>query len=295
MADKQIHLIDGTYELFRHFFGAPPHEDRDGKPVGAALGVCVSILNLLENGVTHVGVATDAVIESFRNDMYSGYKTGEGIDPELWEQFRPLEQALEAMGVVVWPMKEYEADDGMASAAALAKKDPSVSKILLCTPDKDLAQCVEGDRIVQFDRRNRVVRNAAGVREKFGVDPKSIPDYLALVGDSADGFPGAPGWGAKSAGAILGHYGKLEDIPKQASLWKPKVRGAARLETSLLEHWDDVLLFRELAILKEDAALFDSVEQLRWTGPKSEWQDFCSQWEVPDLDERAKGLAVSRL
>jgi 5'-3' exonuclease len=228
-----VHLIDGTYELFRHFFAVPPHASADGREVGAVRGVLASLVGLLEEGATHVGVATDHVIESFRNDLYAGYKTGAGIDPALRSQFEPLEQTLAAAGFTVWPLVEYEADDGLAAAAALAAADRSVERIWICTPDKDLAQCVTGTRVVQYDRRQRATTDAAGVRAKFGVDPESIPDYLALVGDSADGFPGLPGWGAKSASAVIGRYAHLEKIPAAPEDWEVPVRGAAKLAATL--------------------------------------------------------------
>ena len=208
-----VHLVDGTYELFRHFYGAPPVTDASGRPMGAVRGVVVSVLVMLEEAATHVGVATDHVIESFRNELWPGYKTGEGIDPDLLQQFEPLEDALEALGVTVWRMERYEADDALASAAVSAAADPRVEQVFICTPDKDLAQMVEGRRIVQFDRRAGAIRDADGVRDRFGVDPASIPDYLALMGDSADGFPGLRGWGAKSSAAVLARYGRLEAIP----------------------------------------------------------------------------------
>ena len=208
-----VHLVDGTYELFRHYYALPSRLDADGEEVGGLVGVLTSVASMIREGATHIGVATDHVIESFRNDLYPGYKTGEGIEPALWRQFHPLEDALRAMGVVVWAMVDQEADDALAAAAHRAANDKRVERVFICTPDKDLAQCVRGDRVVQLDRRNRALRNEAGVREKFGVGPASIPDYLALVGDAADGFPGVPGWGAKSAAAVLARYEHLEAIP----------------------------------------------------------------------------------
>ena len=229
-----VHLIDGTYELFRHFFALPSSSDEGGNEIGAIRGVLNSLLGMLETGATHIGVATDHVIESFRNDLYPGYKTGIGIDPALFSQFIPLENALRAMGVVVWPMVEQEADDAMAAAARRASGDDRVTRVLICTPDKDLAQCVVGDRIVQFDRRKQEIRNEEGIRAKFGVSPESIPDYLALVGDTADGFPGLPGWGAKSAAAVLAQYPHLEDVPKYAREWDVSVRSADKLAKTLV-------------------------------------------------------------
>ncbi len=231
----KVYLVDGTYELFRHFFGAPAHRNAAGDEVAAVRGVVGSVLQLLGEGVTHVGVATDHVIESFRNELWPGYKTGDGVDPDLWSQAWPLEDALGALGVFVWPMVDVEADDALASAAAVADEDPSVEQVVICTPDKDLGQCVRGTRVVQLDRRKNVVIDEAGVTSKFGVGPGSIPDYLALVGDSADGFPGLAGWGAKSAAAVLARWRHLEDIPADPADWDVAVRGAPKLASSLLE------------------------------------------------------------
>jgi 5'-3' exonuclease len=241
---------------------------------------------MIKEGATHIGVATDHVIESFRNDLYAGYKTGEGIEPALWRQFHPLEDALRAAGVVVWAMINQEADDALAAAAQRAAQDPRVERVFVCTPDKDMAQCVRNNKIVQLDRRNRAVRNEDGVREKFGVGPLSIPDYLALVGDSADGFPGVPGWGAKSAAALLARYEHLEAIPKHESKWDVRVRGAATLAASLSEHWDDALLFRDLATLRTDADVFKTVDELEWRGPTQEFGKLCEQLAAPELAER---------
>ncbi|MGH9760364.1 MAG: 5'-3' exonuclease, partial [Blastocatellia bacterium] len=219
-----VHLIDGTYELFRHFFAVPPAADVNGQEIGAVRGVLNSVLSMIERGATHIGVATDHVIESFRNELYAGYKTGEGISPDLYSQFPVLEEALVAMGVMVWPMVEFEADDALAAAAHKAALNNSVRQVIICTPDKDLSQCVAGARIVQLDRRRDQLRDEAGVVAKFGVRPESIPDYLAVVGDSADGFPGVPGWGAKSAALALSHYPHLEDVPKSWREWNPSIR-----------------------------------------------------------------------
>ncbi len=235
----KVHLVDGTYELFRHFFGAPPHRTAEGHEVAAVRGVVGSVLQLLGEGATHVGVATDHVIESFRNDLWPGYKTGEGVDPDLWSQAWPLETALTALGVLVWPMIELEADDALASGAAVAEDDPEVEQVIICTPDKDLGQCVRGTRVVQLDRRKDTTIDEAGVTEKFGVGPASIPDYLALVGDSADGFPGLAGWGAKSAAAVLARWHHIEAIPADPRDWDVTVRGAAKLATTLQEGRDD--------------------------------------------------------
>src|SRR5215467_5640507 len=244
-----VHLIDGTYELFRHFFAVPSTTDEKGQEIGAVRGVLGSVLSLIEQGATHIGVATDHVVESFRNDLYPGYKTSEGVPPELLSQFPIVEEALEAMGVVVWPMVYFEADDALASAAAKAAEDESVRQVIICTPDKDLAQCVVGDRVVQLDRRQNLLRNEAGVVDKFGVKPQSIPDYLAVVGDSADGFPGVAGWGAKAAAAVLSRYVHLEAVPKDWRQWHASISRARGLSESLTKSWDDALLFRHLATL----------------------------------------------
>ena len=263
-----VYLIDGTYELFRHFFAVPSFKDDRGREVGAVRGVVRSIRGMIDHGVTHLGVATDHVIESFRNDLYPGYKTGEGIPPELHSQFPILEEALEAMGVVVWAMIEFEADDALASAALKAAQDERVERVVICTPDKDLSQCVSGTRIVQLDRRTNTLRDEAGVVGKFGVKPESIPDYLALVGDSADGFPGVPNWGKKAAAAVLSQYPHLEDIPKDWKNWAPSIRNARLLAGTLFSFWKDAVLFRTLATLREDVPVFATVDDLRWTGPR---------------------------
>jgi len=228
-----VHLLDGTYELFRHHFALPDRTDADGVEIAAARGVVQTVLTMLEEGATHLAVATDHTVESFRNDRYSGYKTGEGIDPDLFGQFPIVEDALEALGVTVFPMDEYEADDGIASGARVARADRRVGRVFLCTPDKDLAQCVEGSRVVQLDRRKGELRDADGVRAKFGVDPASIPDWLGLTGDAADGFPGLPGWGAKSSATVLAHYQHLDRIPFDPTEWSVAVRGATRLAATL--------------------------------------------------------------
>ena len=252
-----VHLVDGTWELFRHHFGAPAALDAAGRPAGAVRGVLASLLGMLERGATHVAVATDHVIESFRNDLWPGYKTGAGIDPVLLAQFRPLEEALRALGVQVWAMEELEADDGLASGAARAARDPRVERVYICTPDKDLSQCVTGERVVQWDRRRDEIRDERGVVAKFGVPPTSIPDYLALVGDSADGFPGVPGWGPKSTSTVLGRYRHLEHIPGRPDRWDVAVRGAKRLAAALAANRSAALLFRDLATLRDGAAVFD--------------------------------------
>jgi 5'-3' exonuclease len=262
-----VHLIDGTYELFRHYYAMPPAKDADGREVAAVRGVVNSVLGMITAGATHVGVATDHVIESFRNRLWRGYKTGAGIDPPLLAQFPLLEEALTALGVTVWPMVEFEADDALAAAAEAAARDPRVERVFVCTPDKDLAQSVRGTRVVQMDRRARTIRDEAGVVARFGVGPASIPDYLALVGDTSDGYPGLPGWGAKSAAAVLGRYRHLEQIPEDWRTWGVNAASPGRLARVLAESHDDVLLFRTLATLRTDIDLFDDVDELRWVGP----------------------------
>jgi 5'-3' exonuclease len=259
----EIYLIDGTYELFRHYYALPSARDTDGHEIGAVRGVVQSLGGLLRNGVTHIGVATDHIIESFRNQLWPGYKTSAGIPPTLWSQFPLLEQAVAAMGIVVWPMVEFEADDALASAAAIAAGDPRVSKVYICTPDKDLAQCVRGTRVVQMDRRKREVRDESGVIAKFGVPPALIPDYLALVGDAADGYPGVRGWGPKTAVSVLSRYGALENIP-------PERFGDQR---------ESAFLFRELARLRTDLPLFDSVDTLEWQGVRPEFASLAQRFD----------------
>jgi 5'-3' exonuclease len=263
----EIHLVDGTYELFRHFYALPSAKDAAGQEVAAARGVLGSVLGMIKAGATHVAVATDYVIESFRNELYAGYKTGAGIDPALYSQFRLLEESLTAAGVVVWPMVEFEADDALAAAAELAAVDPRVDRVLICTPDKDLAQCVRGTRVVQLNRRTNAIIDESGVMAKFGVPPASIPDYLALVGDTADGYPGLPGWGAKSSAAVLAKFGHLESIPADWREWRVNVTGASGLADTLAREHDNALLFRTLARLRTDIALFEDVDELRWDGP----------------------------
>ncbi len=270
-----VHLIDGTYELFRHFYGLRRAKSGNVPRFGAVAGVLNTVLHMIADGATHVGVATDHVIESFRNDLWNGYKTGEGVEPALLAQFEPLEDALRAMGVVVWAMVDLEADDALASAAEIASHDSRVHKICIWTPDKDLSQCVRGDRIVQVDRRSNAVRNAAGVRSKFGVDPEFIPDYLALVGDTADGYPGVKGIGAKGASSLLSRYGKIEDFPADV----------------LGEHRALALLFKNLATLRTDAMLYDSVDELQWHGPTLEFASLCERLGIPDVSTRAARTA----
>jgi 5'-3' exonuclease len=290
----KVHLVDGTYELFRHFFGAPPHRNAAGQEVAAVRGVVSSVLQLLGDGATHVGVATDHVIESFRNDLWPGYKTGENVDPDLWSQAWPLEAALAALGVVVWPMVDLEADDALASGAAVADADPEVDQVIICTPDKDLGQCVRGTRIVQLDRRKDVVIDEGGVTAKFGVSPSSIPDYLALVGDTADGFPGLAGWGAKSAATVLARWNHIEDIPADAADWDVSVRAAAKLATTLREGRDDARLFKELATMRIDRSLLGQVDDLCWRGPTDDFAEVCADLDDPGIARRAEALAASR-
>lgn len=278
-----VYLIDGTYELFRHFFAVPAAKDVNGQEVGAVRGVLTSVLSMIESGATHMGVATDHVVESFRNDLYPGYKTSEGVAPELLSQFPVLEEALEAMGVRVWPMVYFEADDALASAATQAAQDDRVKQVFICTPDKDLSQCVVDTRVVQMDRRQNIVRDEAGVVAKFGVKPQSIPDYLAVVGDSADGFPGVPGWGVKAAALTLSQYPHLEDIPKNWEEWHPSIKRARVLSEALFTSWSDALLFRTLATLRLDVPVFDTVEDLRWKGPRPDFEDCCRRMKSPNL------------
>jgi 5'-3' exonuclease len=285
-----VHLIDGTYELFRHYFAVPAANDINGQNVGAVRGVLGSVLMMMERGATHIGVATDHVVESFRNELYPGYKTSEGVAPDLLAQFPVLEDALAAMGVVVWPMTYFEADDALASAAAKAALDNHVNQVRICTPDKDLSQCVVGTHVVQVDRRQDIVRDEAGVVAKFGVAPRSIPDYLAVVGDSADGYPGITGWGAKGGAGVLSRYPHLEDVPKDWTTWHPAIKKSRALAEALFGSWDDALLFRTLATLRLDAPVFESVDDLRWTGPRAEFGDYSRRIQAPDLLHRAEEL-----
>ena len=269
----EIHLIDGTYELFRHYFAVPPAKDQDGREVGAVRGVLASVLGMIHGGATHVAVATDHVIESFRNGLWPGYKTSEGVPDDLLEQFPLLEDVLQSAGVVVWPMVEFEADDALAAGAAAAARDDRVERVILCTPDKDLAQCVRGTRVVQLNRRTKETVDQEGVVKKFGVEPESIPDYLALVGDSADGYPGLPGWGAKSSAAVLRKFRHLESIPTDWREWSVNVTGAATLAATLSGHREEAGLFRTLATLRTDIPLFADVEELRWNGPRPGFEE----------------------
>ena len=290
----RVHLVDGTYELFRHHYGAPP-EVREKAKAAATRGVVNSMLTLLSEGATHVGVATDHVIESFRNELWPSYKSSVGMPPELLVQFPLVEEALTALGVAVWPMVELEADDGLASAAAVAADDDRVVQAVICTPDKDLGQCVVGDRVVQLDRRKDVVFDEAGIVAKFGVLPTSIPDWLALVGDSADGFPGLKGWGAKAASAVLRRYQHLEDIPRIGERWDVDVRGCRSLANTLADHRDEAFLFRDLATLRIDRACVGTVDDWRWTGPTDDFAEVCERIGAPTLVDRAEHLRTVRI
>jgi len=275
-----VHLIDGTYELFRHFYALPPAKEASGREVAAVRGVVRSVLSMITGGAKHIGVATDHVIESFRNDLWPGYKTGEGIDPNLWAQFPMLEEALTALGVVVWPMIEFEADDALASAAAIAERDPRVERVVICTPDKDLAQCVRGTRVVQMHRRSRAMVDEAGVVAKFGVSPESIPDYLALVGDAADGYPGLKGWGAKSAAAVLAKFRHFEMIPDDYKTWGVNAASPGALAATFARERNRALLFRDLATLRTHLPLFESVDALRWDGPAAGLEGAAAIWQA---------------
>ncbi len=289
-----VHLVDGTYELFRQFFGRPGHRNAEGREVGATRAVLRDMLAMLDDGATHIGVATDSVIQSFRNDLYDGYKTGEGMDPEIVQQFPLLDDGLRALGLVTYGMVAYEADDAMGAAAAMAAADPEVDRVLICTPDKDMAQCVRQGKVLLFDRRKDKLYDVEDVVEKFGVRPESIPDYLGLVGDTADGFPGLPGWGAKSSSRVLARYGHLEQIPLSAGQWDITVRGGAKLAQTLASHLDDAFLFRKIATLALDAPVSKSVAELRWRGPTTELSTFAADLDAPDLVTKSNKLAGSR-
>jgi 5'-3' exonuclease len=286
----KLHLVDGTYELFRNYYGAPPKKAPDGREIGAALGLLRSLVAMLSQpGVTHVAYAFDHVIESFRNDLYSGYKTGEGIDADLWNQFQLAEDLVAAAGVVVWSMIEFEADDALAAGAARWKDEKSVEQILLCSPDKDLCQMVTGDKIIEWDRRRDIILNEEGVFAKFGVTPQSIPDYLALVGDSADGYPGIPGWGAKSTAGVLSKFAHLESIPEKVSDWKIKGMGpgrAANLSASLEQHREEAYLFRKLATLRTDVPLKEKLTDLEWKGALPRLKKLCNELGDESTPER---------
>jgi 5'-3' exonuclease len=290
----EVHLVDGTYELFRYFYALPEHINGEGMNVAATRGVVGTCLSILEGGATHVGVATDHVIESFRNDLWPTYKDGSGVDPELKAQFPLVEEALEAAGFLVWAMVDCEADDALGAAAHQLKDAEGVDRVVICTPDKDMGQCVTDDgKVVQLDRRKETYFDREGVIEKFGVPPESIPDWLALVGDTADGFPGVTGWGAKSAGAVLAHYGHIEAIPPMADDWDVGVRGAGRLAQSLRENLEDALLFRRIATLELDS-ITTSVDELEWTGPTEDLVAMSERLDAPGLLERAVKLAEAR-
>jgi 5'-3' exonuclease len=276
----EVHLIDGTYELFRHYYALPSARDQDGREIAAVRGVLASVLGMIKAGATHVAVATDHVIESFRNGLWPGYKTSAGIEPDLLAQFPLLEETLAAAGIVVWPMVEFEADDALAAGAAAAARDERVERVILCTPDKDLAQCVHGTRVVQLNRRTRVVHDEAGVSQKFGVSPASIPDYLALVGDAADGYPGLPGWGAKSSAAVLAKFAHIESIPKDWRDWHVNATSASALANTLSAERDRAMLFRTLATLRTDIELFDDVDKLRWSGPAPAFDALAARFDA---------------
>src|SRR4051812_44848890 len=286
----RVFLVDGTYEMFRYHFALPSHVTGSGQEVAATRGVLNSVLQLFASGATHVGVATDHVIESFRNEMFRSYKSSAGMPPELLSQFQLIEDALEAMGVTVWPMVELEADDGLASVAAIAAEDPRVEQVVICTPDKDLGQCVRGGRVVQLDRRKNVVLDEPAVEAKFGVLPESIPDYLGLVGDSSDGYPGLPAFGAKTTAALLHRFVHLEDIPKDPAEWKVAVRGAATLAATLFERWDEAMLYRDLATLRIDRSLIDDVAELEWRGPRDDFAELCHRIDADAVLKRSSEI-----
>ena len=281
-----VYLVDGTYELFRHYYALPSAKDADGHEVAAVRGVLASVLGMIRNGATHIAVATDHVIESFRNELWAGYKTSAGVPRDLLAQFQLLEDVLSAAGIAVWPMVEFEADDALAAGAAAAARDKHVKQVIICTPDKDLAQCVTGTRVVQLNRRTNVTLDETSVTQKFGVTPASIPDYLALVGDAADGYPGLPGWGAKSSAAVLAKFLHLESIPMGCHEWRVNVTNASTLAATLCEHREQAFLFRTLATLRTDIQLFDDVEQLRWSGPKPEFDTLAARLDAAKGDTR---------
>ena len=289
-----VYLLDGTYELFRHFYAVPSHVNDAGEEVAATRGVLASVIGMLESGVTHIGAATDHVIISFRNDMWPGYKTGEGVDPRLLAQFIPLEQALESMGIATWPMVELEADDAIAAAAVSLAKLSDVDRVIICSPDKDFAQCIRGDKIVQLNRRTGLFRNEAGVQARFGIPPSSIPDYLALVGDTADGYPGLDGWGEKASATVLGAYGHLEKIPSNAKDWKVEVRRADLLASTLRQNFKLALLFRDLATLRTRKPKLTSTSKVHWKGPRPSFPASCKRLDAPELKDRVDVLVSQR-
>jgi 5'-3' exonuclease len=281
-----VYLVDGTYELFRHYYALPSAKDADGREVAAVRGVLTSVLGMIRNGATHIAVATDHVIESFRNKLWPGYKTSAGVPRDLLAQFHPLEEVLSAAGIAVWPMIEFEADDALAAGAAAAARNKRVKQVIICTPDKDLAQSVTGTRVVQLNRRTNVTLDEAGVAQKFGVPPESIPDYLALVGDAADGYPGLPGWGAKSSAAVLAKFLHLESIPRDCRDWRVNANNASALAATLCEQRENALLFRTLATLRTDLKLCDDLEQLRWNGPKPEFDAISARMDAAKGESR---------
>ena len=291
----EVYLVDGTYELFRHYYALPSARDRNGREVAAVRGVLASVLGMIGGGATHVAVATDHVIESFRNRLWPGYKTGAGIEPDLLAQFHLLEEALSAAGVVVWPMVEFEAHDALAAASIIAAQDTRVERVIICTPDKDLAQCVRGTRVVQLNRRTRVTFDESGVVRKFGVSPESIPDFLALVGDAADGYPGLPGWGAKSSAAVLAKYLHLEFIPPDWREWRVNATSAGVLARTLSDQRDRALLFRTLATLRTDIALFETVDELEWLGPRPGFEELGARLDAAAVEGQAPGKNRRRL
>ena len=289
----RIHLVDGTYELFRHFFGAPSHITSDGKEVGAVRAVASSMLSLIEQGATHIGIATDHVITSFRNELYEGYKDGSEIDPVILSQFLPLEEVLDVLGFTVFPMIEYEADDGLGAAAHKAAQQTGVQQVIICTPDKDLGQCLTSDeKIIQYDRRKQARITYQTVIEKFGVSPESIPDYLGLVGDTADGFPGIKGWGAKSSASLLSHYHHIENIPNDFNEWIPQVRSSQKLSETLNDDYELALLFKLIATIDYDAPTFETVDDLRWSGPKQNYDAFLRSIDGERIIQRLESISV---
>ena len=289
----RIHLVDGTYELFRHFFGAPSHITSDGKEVGAVRAVANSMLSLIEQGATHIGIATDHVITSFRNELYEGYKDGSEIDPVILSQFLPLEEVLDVLGFTVFPMIEYEADDGLGAAAHKAAQHPEVQQVIICTPDKDLGQCLTSDeKMIQYDRRKQARITYQTVIEKFGVSPESIPDYLGLVGDTADGFPGIKGWGAKSSASLLSHYHHIENIPNDFKEWIPQVRSSQKLSETLNDDYELALLFKLIATIDYDAPTFETVDDLRWSGPKQNYDAFLRSIDGERIIQRLESISV---
>jgi len=290
----KVHLIDGTYELFRHFFAVPSHINSDGQEIAATRGAVGSLLLLVEEGATHIAVATDEVITSFRNELYAPYKTGEGVDPTLLSQFLLFQEVAAAAGFLVWPMVEFEADDAIATAAVIAKSDPQVEQVIICSPDKDLTQCLTPDRkVVQYDRRKQQILDYEAAQKKFNVPPEAIPDYLALVGDSADGIEGVPHWGAKSAATALSRYGRLEDIPDEPGKWDIALRGAPKLAAVLADRKADAQLFKQLTTLRTDVPNLGHPQSWQWQGPRAGFQQVCHSIDAPRLYEKATRLAGS--